>query len=184
MARIDGATTVLCLTGPESSGKTTLAQQLADRLNAPWVPEAARTYFQQRESVRADHHYDQSDVLAIARQQLAAETAALQNHSGGALVLDTDLSVIHVWFAERFGHGNAWLDEQWQALSPRCYLLLKPDLPWTPDPLRENPSDRERLFERYVELLDKSARPYGVVAGDGSDRLENALQIVDRWYRI
>ena len=173
MARDAQTRTVICLTGPESTGKSTLALGLAQHLGALHVTEAARRLLESREP----GDYDATDVLDIARTQLADERAALATDAP-IVVLDTDLSVIKIWYEERFARSDSWLDAAWRDLSPRHYLLLAPDLAWRADPLRENPLDRPRLFDRYKALLDTSRRPYEIVYGEGPARLDAALAIV------
>jgi nicotinamide riboside kinase len=165
---------VLCVTGAECTGKTTLAAALADALGAPLIPEVARSYLAGKAS------YGSSDVLAIARQQLAAEQEALT--LGAPLVVaDTDLTVIQVWWEEKYGELDPWLTAALRARTPRRYLVMRPDLPWEPDPLRESPHDRERLHGRYLEILQSAPFAFFEVAGSGSERFTNALYQVGRW---
>jgi nicotinamide riboside kinase len=165
---------VLCITGPECTGKTTLAEALATALSAPLVPEVARNYLADRVS------YTSADVLEIARAQLQAEQRALAQ-GAPVVVADTDLSVIQVWWEEKYGSLDPWILQALGGRSPRRYLLTQPDLPWEFDPLRESPHDRERLHLRYREILEGSGFPFCEVGGSGSRRLENALDQVRRW---
>lgn len=166
-------TDIFAIVGPESAGKTTLAKQLARRLQAPWVPEYARLRLQGRSG------YDADDVAAIARGQMAWEAAALAARPP-RLVLDTDLLVIQIWWRERFGAPPPWLEASLAAQPPRRYLLARPDLPWQPDPLRESPHDRERLFEVYLAQIKARGAPFHVVAGTGAARLRAALGAVEQ----
>lgn len=135
------------------------------------MPEVAREYLDGRTN------YSASDVLEIARLQVAAEAAA-RAEGHGLLVCDTDLLVIRVWWEEKIGELPEELLELQTLAVSRAYLLARPDLPWAPDPLRENPMDRPRLYGRYVSLLDRSPHPYAIVEGEGERRLENALAAV------
>jgi nicotinamide riboside kinase len=159
---------IVCITGTECTGKSTLARTLAERLDAELVTEVARDYLAGRTG------YDRHDVLAIARAQVAAEQAALAN-ADGWVVADTDLSVIHVWWEEKYGPLDPWLAEALAARPPRRYLLTRPDIPWEPDPLRESPHDRERLHRRYLEVLAAAPFPFAEIGGLGEARLEAAL---------
>jgi len=158
----------VCLTGPESSGKTTLAEALGRHFGAPVVPEVAREYLAGRGA------YVPADVLEIARRQLALE-ARTRADVRGLLILDTDVLVLAVWWRERFGALPTALRHGLTTRSPRHYLLARPDIPWAEDPLRENPLDRERLFDRHLELLADPAFPHDVIEGIGPVRLERAI---------
>lgn len=165
---------VICITGAECTGKTTLAGHLAGWLQAPLVAEAAREY------LTPGRPYQQSDVLAIARAQLAAEQAALEQ-GAPVVVADTDLTVIQVWWEEKYGTLDPWLTAALAGRSERRYLLPRPDLPWVFDPLRESPEDRERLHERYRQLLAADGFPFAEVEGVDEGRLGAARRIVQGW---
>jgi len=189
------------VTGPESTGKTTLAAALAESLRAPLVEEVARRWLAQRggdqriaRPAKVDSHgrssstetadrgrqYNREDVLEIAREQLEAERVALAT-GAPVIVADTDLTVIQVWWEEQYGELDAWILAELQRRTPRRYLLTLPDIPWESDPLRESPHDRERLLERYRELLASSDHPYAEIDGLGQTRFERALAQVQRW---
>jgi nicotinamide riboside kinase len=177
---------LICVTGPESTGKTTLAEALAERLGAPLVSECARTLLAAR--IRRDSagtagsgvDYGPQDVLEIAKAQLAAEQAALAE-GAPIVVADTDLTVIRVWWEEKYGALHPWISAALAERSPRRYLLALPDIPWQPDPLRESPLDRQRLVVRYREVLAGDGHPFGEVSGAGPARLDSAWQHVRRW---
>ncbi len=164
---------IVAVVGPECSGKTTLAMQLASSLGAPWLPEFARSYL----DGRAD--YTEADLERIARGQLAGELALVEDNYP-IVVLDTDLIVIHVWWQEKYGHVPAWVAGQLRCQAAREYLLAKPDLPWQPDPLRESPTDRDRLFGVYQATLDAYGYPFSVIAGEGDARYRLAEACVRR----
>jgi nicotinamide riboside kinase len=174
-----GSLTV-ALVGAECSGKTTLARALAARLGTPWVPEYARAFLAGRSG------YQKSDVLAIARGQRAAEQA-LRDTGHRLVIADTDLVVIKIWWAVRFGETNTWVDAALhEDLTPpnrRLYLLPRPDFPWIGDPLRENPDDRTALHERYRALLDELGVAYRELIGTKAERLAAAAAAVQQALR-
>ena len=178
VAALDDTSATICLTGPESTGKTTLATLLAEQLGARLVPEVARGYLNAREPADTHIAYAREDLLEIARQQMALETEAREQ--GGLVVCDTDVLVIAIWWQEKFGPLPASLQQAMDERTPRSYLLLSPDLPWVADPQRENPADRTRLFDLYKAELAGSEFPYAVIQGAGDARLAQALLAVEK----
>ena len=170
---------VVCLTGPESTGKSTLAADLSEALAVPLVPELAREYLQEVLS-SSRKAYSSDDLLTIAKAQLAAEQNALAEGTG-LVVCDTDLQVIQIWWEERFGNVHPWLRDALSQRTPRCYLLMAPDLPWQPDPLRESPDDRRRLFNCYLKTLRAEDHPFAEVFGSGSARFKRAMSCIQDW---
>ena len=165
----------IILTGPESSGKTTMAADLAAHFGAEWLPEFARQYLGD-----LGRGYQQSDLLKIAQGQLALEDE-LASRSAGFCFLDTSLEVIKIWSEIRFGQCDPWILEKMQARKGDFYLLCQPDLPWAFDPLRENPDDRWMLFDLYRHELRALAVDFAELNGHGTDRLHQAISLVERF---
>lgn len=166
---------ILVTTGPESSGKTTLATQLSAGLRAPLVTEASREYLTDLYLRKPDARYDQQDLLEIARMQHAREQQALQAQPQW-LVCDTDLLVIVIWSEVRFGNCEPALLQMFEealTTGKRTYLLCDPGIPWQPDPLRENPQDREWLFGLYQHRLQQHpGLAWLPVSGDPQARMQ------------
>jgi nicotinamide riboside kinase len=175
----------IVLTGPESSGKTALAERLAEALATLWAPEFARYYLE-----HLGRSYTRADLESIGRGQ---KNWALwyENRAFGSeyLVLDTDWTVLHVWelfrFVESEQHDSTPIfeDFEWQKgygtfENADLYLLCAPDFPWQPDPLREHPEERERLFDLYDQLLRRSGANYDIVEGDMETRLQKSLAAI------
>jgi NadR type nicotinamide-nucleotide adenylyltransferase len=164
------STKKITITGPESSGKTTLARQLAEAFDTHWVPEYARAYLG-----LLDRPYRESDLLEIARGQIAREDEFAEK-SGELLFCDTSLEVIKIWSDYRYGRCHPWILKQLEKRQPDLYLLCAPDLPWEYDPQRENPNDRDALFDIYrKELTGKKVRE---IRGEGEDRTQKAIETV------
>ena len=157
------------LTGPESTAKSSLTEALSRHFSVAAVPEIAREFLRVREG------YEPSDLFEIARLQRAAETAAGE----GLVFADTDLQVLHIWWQERFGPAPLSMGQAYLAQGERHYLLCKPDVPWVSDRLRENPEDRERLYEIYEADLMRRKLAYSPVSGLGDARLLCAIDAVN-----
>jgi NadR type nicotinamide-nucleotide adenylyltransferase len=170
---VNNQTKKIIITGPESSGKTTLARQLAESLGAPWVPEYARHYFE-----AGPQTYQASDILRIAELQFLQQTARYQQ-GPDFLICDTGFLVLKIWLAVKFGQTNEWLDQQFLQDPVDLYLLCQPNIPWEDDPLRENPTDRDQLFELYLSTLKEQQQPYQIISESLADqRLLSAQQAV------
>lgn len=177
------STLKIVVTGPESSGKTTLAADLAAALGTVWVPEFARTYL-----AYLGRPYEHKDLKTICLGQFAWETwyheAMLRKCADvmmprPVLICDTDWTVIHVWEAYKFGSRSVALSPS--PLAPHSssvYLLCLPDIPWQPDPLREHPEERNVLFEMYENLLRDMEARYIIVRGNPEQRLQTALAAI------
>ena len=164
----------IAITGPESSGKTRLAKNLALHFKTNWVSEFAREYL---EGLQVK--YTIEDILSIAKGQLDKENK-IAVQTAGLLFCDTDLTVTKIWGQVVFNTCPEWIEEMFVQHRYDLYLLCYPDVEWEADSLRENPTDRLFLFERYKEELDKAGFNYAVVKGRGDERLENAINFVKR----
>lgn len=160
----------IVVTGPESSGKSTLAAALAAALGLPWVPEFARCYLP-----ALGRPYRKDDLQDLYAGQLAWEHWYAQNGPPQApvLICDTDWTVLHIWAQHRYGPANGFLPPK--PPQDRFYLLCQPDIPWEPDPLREHPTERWALYQRYQALLDAQSLPYRPLSGPHAERLARAL---------
>lgn len=163
---------LICVTGPESSGKSTLVQHLSQVLGIENVDEFARGYLEQRNG-----RYLIEDLDVIALGQLMAVKNAKR---GGAdiIVTDTYMLVPLIWSMQKFEKVSSTITELFTQNKPDYYFLCKPDLPWTYDPLRENPLNRDELFEVYLKHIEDSGVPYIVVERKGEERMYSAVEKV------
>ena len=152
----------IIITGPESSGKTTLCKALSKHFNILFAKEFARSYIDNLDTV-----YSIDDLLCIAKSQLKSELKCQ--------LLDTDLITIKIWSEYKYGRCDKWILDQIekQKTEKRFYLLCKPDIAWQEDKQRENPNDREELFKIYKQELDDLEHTYFIV--DGENRMENSI---------
>jgi len=161
------------ITGPESTGKTQLAAQLAREFGCLWTPEIAREYLTEHGA-----GYGPEDVRTMARLQ-AERSAELAASSAQLVFDDTDVLTHRIWYREKYGERDPELEAM--PLEGDLYLLCAPDLAWAADPLREHPkeSDRARHFELYKTELEYSKKTYAVVSGQGSARKVNAMRTLE-----
>jgi len=150
----------VALIGPEASGKTTLAKELAAQFHGTYVPEYAREYIERKGSL--DVTFD--ELCALARHQIE-ELKHLSAKRSQLIFFDTELIVTKVWFDYAFHCVPEWLNDAISSYPMDMYLLTYPDLPWHQDGARYNGSDAMRLelFDRYEQEIQSLGIPYFVI---------------------
>ena len=160
----------IAITGPESSGKTTLAKALSEHYNISFVPEFARTYLEKTEG-----KYEQLDLDKIAQGQLKSLISA----EDSIVISDTDFSVLEIWSQYKYKNTSELINKLVQKELFDLHILCSPDIPWEADLLRENPNSRDLLFELYSKSLNSNNKNFIVVNGSAKNRLEKSIQAVD-----
>jgi nicotinamide riboside kinase len=158
----------ICVTGPESTGKTTLAGGLANALGTVWVPEASRLYAE-----RVARPLTADDVSPIARDHIALVergTATARARGARFLVLDTDLVSTLIYARHYYGAVPSSIEKAERARRADLYLLCDVDVPWVPDGVR----DRAAMFERFRRALALRRANVVVVRGDWDERWKRA----------
>ena len=163
----------IAITGPESTGKSTLSEQLASHYYTVWVPEFARTYIG---SLNRDYTID--DIETIARGQLQLDQQ-LQTRAATLPISDTDLLVLKIWSEHAFGRTPQFIVEKLQQQDYNLYLLMGVDLPWEPDPQREHPHLRQYFYDWYKRELEALQVPFAEIGGQQEERFRNAKLHID-----
>ena len=187
----------IVIIGPESTGKSTLCEELAAHYGTDWVPEYAREYL-----LKHGNKYRYEDLHTIAIGQLALEDAmatALTSQPSLApasterpsnphpklLFIDTDMYVMKVWSEFVYNKCEPWILDQIVHRKYDGYLLCRTDLPWTKDELREYPDlpTREKLFRIYKDCMINQATPWAEIGGTAGQRLQAAIEAVEGMIR-
>ena len=161
----------ICIIGPESTGKSTLSKTVSHELGLPLVEEYAREYLEER-----GPEYQPEDLLQIGLVQ--ADRIEMHRSEGQDFISDTDLLVIMIWMEDKFGLPSEELTRRWVDQQADHYLLCKPDIPWEPDRLREDPNRRTYFFKLFERHLKAHGLPYSIVEGVGHRRTQLALNII------
>lgn len=167
------------LFGPESTGKTTLSEQLARHYNTVWVPEYAREYLQDKwnnERKTCEPH----DLLPIAEGQMKLENG-LTPKASEVLICDTDLMETKVYSeAYYLGYCDPILEKYALENTYDLYFLTYIDIPWEKDDLRDKPDERERMFLYFKDTLEKYHRNFVILKGDKKTRFETAVYHINQ----
>jgi NadR type nicotinamide-nucleotide adenylyltransferase len=166
------------LYGPESTGKTTLAKQLAEHYNTLWVPEYMREFLQKKWDIEKKL-VEKEDLIPIAKGQLQLEKEASQKVEN-LLICDTNLLELKV-YSEYYYDGFCPSEVKTEATKDNysIYLLTYVDTPWEADDLRDRPNNREEMFRIFEAELKKQRFPYKILKGNEKERFENAVKIID-----
>jgi len=175
----------IVIIGPESTGKSTLCQNLATHYNTLWVPEYAREYLEKK-----GPEYNYGDLLTIAKGQIDLEEKISHqlsaiNHQPSTLIIDTDMYVMKVWCEVVFENCYTWILKQIALRQYDLIFLCDVDLPWVKDELREYPDleFRKKLFNMYRDLLINQKTKWAEISGTDTQRLQMAVSIIDTVFR-
>ena len=178
LKQIKSSSKRVVLYGPESTGKTTLAQKLSDHYNEPWVPEFARGYLQKIWD-QEKRVCEPKDLLPIAIGQMEIENEWIKK-SNSLLICDTNLFETMVYSKYYYDGTCDPLLEKY-ALENRydLYLLTNIDIPWVKDDLRDKPNEREESFQIFKEELEKNNVPFKIVEGNFEKRFNICKKYID-----
>jgi NadR type nicotinamide-nucleotide adenylyltransferase len=161
------------LTGSESTGKTELAHRLGQHFSAPVAEEFVRDYAAERGGTLgfADHG-------PIAHGQIASENAAIAL-AKDLVILDTDLVSTVVYCEHYFGRCPAWIENEARARAAQLYVLLKPDIPWIADGVRDRGDRRDEMHDLFKQKLDDMGLRYVDIGGDRDERFTAAVRAIE-----
>lgn len=167
----------IALFGPESTGKTTLAKQLAEHFDTVWTPEFARDYLQEKWDKTAQI-CDVNDMLPIAYGQTKLENQSLST-ANKYLFCDTNLMVTKVFSEVYYNFCDPVLDKAARKHKYDLIFLTDIDVPWERDDLRDKAEGRESVFTVFKQTLVKNDKPFITLSGNEETRLKKAVAIVN-----
>ena len=160
----------IAITGPESSGKTTLCKSLSEHFKTPYITEFSRTYLEKKNG-----SYNQADLDKIAEGHLKL----ISNEEKKIMIYDSDFIVLEIWSKYKFGNTTKLINKLVRKNLFDLHILCKPDIPWEEDPLRENKYDRDYLFGLYKESLNRYKKHYITVSGLHIERLKKSIDKIN-----
>lgn len=164
----------IALLGAESTGKTTLCQQLAKHYQTLFVPEFARDYFNSHDI----NNYTIEDLDIIAKKQIELENQYITK-ANKVLICDTTLLTIKIWSLHKFNTVSDFISNSINQMNYDLYLISNNDVPWIEDNQRKDKNIREHILKMNQTELEKINANYSILKGINQNRLDNAITIID-----
>lgn len=168
----------IAIVGPESTGKSTITQQLARHYQTLWVAEFARYY-----CAALTAPCTLQDEINMFHGQLALEDSILSMAEKDFIFCDTTFLTVKIWSDEMLGFSPQIVLDTLPKRHYDLYLLMDIDLPWTEDPLRDFPHKREYFMQIWIDELEALNANYMLVSGSEQTRLSNAIHIIDNFLK-
>lgn len=163
----------IAITGPESTGKTTLTHNLAKEFNTIWIPEFAREYLENKEG-----KYSFEDIEIIAREQ---EKTWEKAKNRDLAFFDTEFTVLKIWSEIKFGKVASYIIDSLENQEFDHYFICDPKgVEWEEDLLREHPERREEFFELYLRVMHSNNRSFSILSGEWNERLKKAIDVINQ----
>lgn len=162
----------VCIFGPESTGKSTLTNDLAAHFQTIAVPEYARILIESQNC-----ELNPTDMIRIARGQASSEDA-LAASANRLLFCDTDLLATKIWSEWLFETCDPWIRAEASLRQYDLTLLTDVDVPWVADSVRFLPNDRTNFFLRCKAELESHNRRYVILRGTWEERRAQAIAAV------
>lgn len=167
----------IAIVGPESTGKSTITQQLAKHYNTLWVPEYARYY-----CAALTEPCNLQDEINMYHGQVALEASILAIVEKNLIFCDTTFITVKIWSDEVFGETPQVVMDALPNYTYDLYLLMDIDLPWQEDPLRDFPHKRAHFMQIWHQELQSLNANYVIINGQ-EERMENAISAVESFLK-
>ncbi|HKT89222.1 MAG TPA: AAA family ATPase [Candidatus Sulfotelmatobacter sp.] len=172
----------VCVVGAESTGTTTLAQDLARRYSTAWVPEFGREYCERLQAANIDlwtYQWRTEEFTEIARRQQEMENR-LAREANRILICDTDVLATSIWHERYIGNRSPEVEAIIHESRHDLYLLTDCDIPFVQDGLRDGETIRQWMTRRFEEVLDEKRLFWVKVSGSREQRLKRSTVEVDK----
>ena len=175
----------VCVLGAESTGTTTLARQLAERLGTCWVEEYGRELWAEK-LARGDLEWRSEEFVAIAREQVRRADAAARR-ADRVLVCDTNAFATVLWHRRYLGRPSPEVETIANAERCDLFLLTGDEIPFVQDGLRDGEHVRHTMHGWFEQALAAQAGrrpvPWRTLRGARGERLDEAIRLTHGLFR-
>jgi HTH-type transcriptional regulator, transcriptional repressor of NAD biosynthesis genes len=168
---IDGVK-LICFYGPESVGKSSLAERMAKKYNTEFVPEVARELI-------TSNDFTAEDIIRIVHAQLERINQKIRT-ANKLLFCDTDAITTQIYSKYYLNAVPEILQKLEQEVKYDLYFLFDIDVPWVADGLRDLPHMRQHMFSVFRNELEKRKIPYVLVNGGWEQREKIVTEAVEK----
>lgn len=171
----------ICVLGAESTGTTTLAEDLADFYHAPYVPEYGRIYTEKNKSF--NDVWTTDEFVHIARTQNKLEDEA-KKRSDTLIICDTNAFATTLWHERYMGFPSADVEKETVGRTYDLYILTNDEIPFVQDGFRDGENIRHAMHERFLVELQKQKTPFILVSGSREKRLADAVREIGKMLSV
>lgn len=168
----------VCIVGAESTGKTTLAQKLAEHYRTNWVPEYGREYCVEKWKDGYVDTWTTAEFVTIAMEQARREDEAART-ANKVLICDTDPFATGIWHERYMNCRSPEVEAIANQRRYDLYLLAGDEIPFEQDGWRDGEHIRHWMHKRFVEELTAGNRPWRHLTGSLPERLKQAVSLID-----
>ncbi|MGN8059619.1 AAA family ATPase [Pedobacter sp. 22163] len=161
----------ICLYGPESTGKSTMAEKMALHYHTTFVPEVARELITSND-ITVD------DIIKIGRAQ-TERVKEKTNVANKIIFCDTDLITTKIYSLYYLNEIPDILNDLENEIKYDLYFLLDIDVEWVADHLRDFGDRRPEMFKLFKAELEKRGINYIQISGNYREREEKIKKIID-----
>jgi len=169
----------VCVVGAESTGTTTMAHSLAQKLKTSWVQEYGRFYSEGRLYEPENSKWDTTEFSHIAHMQNQFEDA-LAKRANKLLICDTNSFATAIWHERYLGHQDKQVNHKSKNRHYDLYLITADDIPFVQDGTRDGEHIRHWMHKKFISELKKHDQKYIVLKGTHRQRLQTALSSCQR----
>jgi HTH-type transcriptional regulator, transcriptional repressor of NAD biosynthesis genes len=179
--RLNARVKRVAIVGAESTGKTTLAQNLAQHFHTVWVPEYGREYTEVTVGPDAvfGYQWKTEEFVHIARRQIEIEDQ-LADQANRVLICDTDALATAIWHERYLGSRSPEVEEIACARHYHLYLLTDVDIAFVQDGIRDGEHRRGWMTERFRQELEARHLPWLLLQGSHAQRFRTAVTAIER----